>query len=229
MRMVVVIVQRKGGVGKTTVAINLAGEMSERGFGLLAIDADDQQSALQWAQPGGLTFPVHELPIKPGCARDWANALGHIHEELILIDTPPSDYAIGAAVAVADLVIVPCTPSGLDIETTAHALTVVNAVRERRTQDVPVLLVPNRVDLRSLEGQQLVAELEGFGEPVAPQLGDRSAFVRAFAAGQTVSTFAPGTASDREVKALCDEVMHSLRAPSLGMLARTSAQRLCSV
>src|SRR5438270_200661 len=137
MRSVIVIVQRKGGVGKTTIAINLAGEISERGFGVLAIDADDQRSALQWAEPGCLQFPVRELPIRSGQARDWVSTLEAISGDILVVDTPPNDYAIGTAVAVSSLVIVPCTPSGLDLEATSHALTVVNAVRQRRKQEVP--------------------------------------------------------------------------------------------
>jgi chromosome partitioning protein len=208
--MVIGVVQRKGGVGKTTIAINLAGEISERGRAVLAIDADDQQSALQWAKPRGLSFPVRELPIRPGQAKSWANSLAGMRAEFVVVDTPPNDYAIGTTVAVSNLVIVPCTPSGLDLESTAYALTVVNAVRQRRAGELPVLLVPNRVDFRSLEGQQLAEELDRLGERVGPQLGDRVAYVRAFAAGQTVSTYARGSSSDLEMKALCDTVLHFL-------------------
>jgi chromosome partitioning protein len=71
-------------------------------------------------------------------------------------------------------------------------------------------LVPNRVDARSLEGQQLADELAYFGEVVAPSLGSRSAFVRAFSAGCTVADLAPGRIADNEVKDFTDVVLELL-------------------
>lgn len=212
MRSVIAVVQRKGGVGKTTIAVNLAGELYERGHWVLTVDADDQRSAVQWGEPGCLAFPVRELPIKWGRAKEWVAALEECQGDILIVDTPPNDYAIGAAVAVADLVLVPCTPSGLDLDAAVQALSVVNAVRPRRRGVLPVLLVPNRVDAHTLEGQQLAQELGNFSEPVAPQLGNRTAFVRAFSVGQTINIYAQGTASDREMKALCDRVVASIPA-----------------
>jgi chromosome partitioning protein len=210
MRIVVAVVQRKGGVGKTTIAVNLAGELHERGLKPVAIDADDQRSAIQWAEPGHLPFPVEELPITRGQARTWVDALGALQAEFLVVDTPPNDYAIGTVVAVANLVIVPCTPSGLDLEATVQSLAVVNAARHRRKQKIPVLLVPNRVDSRTLEGQQLADELASFGEQVGPRIGNRAAFIRAFSDGQCISRCARGSPSDLEIEALCDAVLESL-------------------
>ena len=55
-----------------------------------------------------------------------------------------------------------------------------------RAAPLDVILVPNRADQRTLEGQQLEQELRSFGEMVAPTVSQRSAFVRAFATGQSV-------------------------------------------
>ena len=74
--------------------------------------------------------------------------------------------------------------------------------------------MPNRIDRRTLEGRQLVEELEQFGEEVAPALTNRSAYVRCFAAGQSVATFASEEPADLEVRALADIVEENLRHPA---------------
>ena len=68
----------------------------------------------------------------------------------------------------------------------------------------------NRVDRRTLEGQQLVDELTAFGEHVSPPIGDRSVFVRAFAAGFPISAWA-GKLAHGEIQTLTDLVERFLR------------------
>ncbi len=58
MQSVIAIVHQKGGVGKTTVSVCLAGELARRGIPLSLIDADKTGSARSWADPGRLQFPV---------------------------------------------------------------------------------------------------------------------------------------------------------------------------
>jgi chromosome partitioning protein len=67
-----------------------------------------------------------------------------------------------------------------------------------------LILVPNRVDTRTLEGRQLVDELTGFGETVSGTIGNRSAFVRAFSAGRAVGEMPESIAADLEIQRLCD-------------------------
>ncbi len=213
VRSVIAVVQRKGGVGKTTISVGLAGELYQRGYRVSVIDADPQQSASRWAALSSLQFPVRELPFRPSQAERWAQQLASPDDDFTIIDTAPDEQSMEAAVAVATLALVPCTPSGLDLETTVDALYLINKVLSRRRLHVPLLLVPNRLDTRTLEGLQILGELHRFGEDVGPPLGSRAAFVRAFSLGQTVNQFAPGTLADMEMKGLVDtvEVLQTLR------------------
>ena len=126
--------------------------------------------------------------------------------EYIVIDTAPNERALGASIAVSDLVLVPCTPSGLDLEATTRTLEIIDIVRPRRPKPLNLILVPNSVDSRTLEGRQLVEELTGFGEIVSPTIGNRSAFVRAFSAGQSVADMPEGQVAHREIEELCNLV-----------------------
>jgi chromosome partitioning protein len=205
MRRVISIAQRKGGVGKTTLAVCVAGELKARGYDVALIDSDPQCSACRWADAGNLDFPVSELVLGEQSVVTWAKEVQRMKAGRVVIDTAPNDRSLGAACAISDLVLVPCTPSGLDLDATVRTLEIVNAVRVRPHGVPRLVLVPNRVDRRTLEGQQLVDELTAFGENVSPPIGDRAVFVRAFSAGFAISTWA-GAAAYGEICTLTDLV-----------------------
>jgi chromosome partitioning protein len=210
MQPIISVVQQKGGVGKTTISICLAGELRRRGIDLSLVDTDRNGSATSWAEPGRLLFPVVSSPILEGRARDWVQTINRMRSQLLVIDGAPNDYSIGAAVALADVAIVPCGPSSLDIEGTIQALRVIDNVRARRPTPLPVIIVPNRVDPRTLEGRQIADELPELGEAVGPSLGYRMDYVRAFMEGKSINTYSPGSLADGEVRALADQVLRSL-------------------
>jgi chromosome partitioning protein len=206
VRSVISVVQRKGGVGKTTIAISLAGELHRRGLLVDVIDADPQRSAAEWAAPGRLPFRVSELPLRVGGAAQWAEMIRSIPGATTIIDTPPHEYAVGAAVAVADVVVLPCTPSGLDLSATEQAIAAITYARDKRGVDVPALLLPNRVDPRTLEGQQIVEALEELGEIVCAPIASRLAYVRAFSAGNLPT----GETVSIELARLGDQVLRAM-------------------
>lgn len=204
MSKIITVGQRKGGVGKTSLAIAIAAELSVEGWDTVLVDADPQASACHWAEPGNLAFSVYQLPLRDQPVKDWALAIRRIcaNHRLVVIDTAPDPRALGACVALSAIVLVPCTPSTLDIDATAQTLTIVNEVRKRRHNPLEVVLVPNRVDHRLLEGRQFEAELVQFGETVAPAIGNRVAFARAAAAGLSVHDLSPDSSADLEIRAL---------------------------
>jgi chromosome partitioning protein len=207
---IISVAQRKGGVGKTAIAVCLAGELSRRDYAVALIDSDPQRSACHWAEMGCLEFPVYEIGLENTTEGNWAHEVRSVQADIVVIDTAPSERQLGASISLANLILVPCTASGLDIEATERTLAIVRTIRGRRRSPLAVILVPNRVDRRTLEGRQLETELGTFGEMVGPTVGYRSAFVRAFAAGQSVADSAPGELADREIKTLCDFVVREL-------------------
>jgi chromosome partitioning protein len=207
---IITVAQQKGGVGKTTIAVCIAGELSRRSYDVALVDSDPQRSSCQWAELGNLEFPVHEIGMENTTIGNWALEVKGVHTDIVVIDTAPSERQLAASIALADLVLVPCTASGLDIEATDRTVAIIRAVRGRRPSRLAVILVPNRVDRRTLEGQQLEGELQTFGEMVGPAIGSRSSFVRAFAAGKSIAELAPGDVADLEIKTLCNLVIREL-------------------
>jgi chromosome partitioning protein len=210
MPRIITVAQRKGGVGKTTLAVAVAGELSRRGWDLALIDSDPQRSASQWAEPGNLHFPVYEIGLVTETVSTWAHNVCNVKADCLVIDTAPNEREMGASIALSDAILVPCTASGLDLAATERTLSIIGAVRGRRRAPLAVILVPNRVDRRTLEGRQLIDELLSFGETVSSGISNRSAFVRAFTTGQAVCDFAPGAPADLEIRGVCDLLVRSM-------------------
>jgi chromosome partitioning protein len=210
---IITVAQQKGGVGKTTLAISVAGELAHRGYDVALVDSDPQCSACEWASLGYLEFPVYEIGLDNIAIGNWAREVRRVKADIVLVDTAPGERQVGASIALADLVIVPCTPSGLDLDATGRTLSIITAVRRRRAAPLAVILIPNRVDSRTEEGRQLEDELLAMGETVSRPIGYRSAFVRAFNVGQSVAEFASGHAADNEIRALTDLILSNLSKP----------------
>jgi hypothetical protein len=123
MAYIIGVVQRKGGAGKTTLAVNLGGAFAQSGVSVALVDADPQGSASDWAAMGRLRYPVYRLPIETDDLRSWGEAITAIPCEVLTMDTPAFlNKAVYSAVVVADVLLIPCGPSGLDLEATKQTL-----------------------------------------------------------------------------------------------------------
>ncbi len=193
---IVGIVGRKGGVGKSTLAVNLASCFYEKGSVEL-VDADPQGSASDWI---GKTapFPVRHVTD----CQELSEALQSNDNGVMLVDGPPYDIeANKIIVSLSDLVVVPVTPSLLDIKA---ALPLLNALKTGKTNGIAVM---NLTMPRSNATKYTRATLESHDIPVADtELVSRVAHRDAVAAARPVTVSAPSSAAANEIRALSKEI-----------------------
>jgi chromosome partitioning protein len=195
----------KGGVGKTTLAVNLAVELAQ-GCAVHLVDADAQASASEWVSLGaGLPIECTALPLEDAAdAAAWMRQVTTFPADLVVIDLPPQNgAATAAALILADLLLVPVAPSGVDLRAAAKALELLREARAERGDGKPAaLLVPSRVDRRTAAGKEIEAALHELQEPVGPAIGARAAFVDSATAGGWIGAYAPRSTGHQEIATL---------------------------
>lgn len=209
--MIIAFAGQKGGVGKTTTAITVAVEFLERGRRVLLVDADPQGTVRTWAevaaeQEGGQTPTV--VAMGAGLHRpDQLPSLAHGYD-VSVIDCPPAHGEIQrAALMIADIVILPCTPSPNDVWALGSSIQLVKDACTIRPELVAAIVV-TRKKPRTMLSQSVRQAIEGHGLPLLrSELGDREAFAKAILAGTGVTRFEPRSRATEEVHALVDELI----------------------
>lgn len=196
---VIAVISQKGGAGKTTLALHLAAAAEDAGRTALVVDLDPQATASQWAAWRDDRAPVviDSAPPRLAAKIEAARAQG---ADFIVVDTPPhADSAASAAVALADLVLVPCRPSAFDLAAIRTTGELVN-VRGRTGYVVFTAGAPNAPRMYA-EASELV---EGFnGLEVCPhRVHDRAAYRHAATGGQTVMESDPYGKAAKEIRAV---------------------------
>jgi chromosome partitioning protein len=201
---IIAVAGRKGGVGKSTIAGNLAAEFAEMGRSVMVLDADPQHSLAAWAAEGqGMLSRCVEKVKSAEQLRARARA-AEKDADIVLIDTPPGlpETAYQAAL-VADLFLLPCGPSPLDLFSLKDALSLALKARsERRVKRPRIRFVPSKVMMNTNLGRSLSSSLEAMGKKVLPPIGQRIVVAEAVMSGLTVAEYAPDSVARMEFKAL---------------------------
>lgn len=210
---VVVIAGRKGGIGKSTIAGNLAAEFAAMGQAVAALDADPQHSLAAWARQGdGMLSKCVEKVDRPSELQGKVRA-AQKNADIVLVDTPPGipDVAY-QAMLVADLVLLPCGPSPLDLFPLKDALGMALKARaERRSKKPRIRFVPSKVLKNTNLGRELSSSLEELGKKVLPGIGQRIVVAEAVMSGLTVREYAPGSIAQTEFEQLAKAVNKIVR------------------
>lgn len=181
---VVAVVNPKGGVGKTTLATNLAGYFAAQQAKTMLGDFDRQQSAKYWLKlrPGGVA-PIHTWEMSGEVARP---PKGVTH---VVLDTPAqiTGKRLSDVVKVADRILVPLTPSMFDVMATQNFLEELKqSFTNGRSFQETVGIVGMRVDTRTKAAEQLSRFVAQLGLPVAGYLRDTQNYVHLAAHGLTL-------------------------------------------
>jgi chromosome partitioning protein len=202
---IIAVAGRKGGIGKSTIAGNLAGEFAAMKKTVLLLDADPQHSLIAWAEQGdGLLSQITEK-IESGSPDALRARLRKIKEvDIVIVDTPPGmPETAYAAAMVSDLLLLPCGPSPLDLFALKEALTLALKARaQRRSKKPRIRFVPSKVNLGTNLGRTLSSRLEKMGKKLLPGISQRVMLAEAVDVGLTIGEFAPNSPSHAEFQAL---------------------------
>lgn len=204
--MVIGLVNQKGGVGKTTVAVNLACGLALRDFSVLLVDCDPQGSVLQWHSIQNQTFLSVERLVQQVDGQRFRKRASKY--DYVVVDAPPALGDITLSVLdAADLVLIPVGPSALDLWSSKQILALLEKSRNERLRGKAKVLICRKIPGTRI-GREAREAVDVYGLDIVPvEISQRIAYVEAMTAGLSVLQFAPSSAAAEEITALCDFVL----------------------
>jgi chromosome partitioning protein len=204
--MIISLVNQKGGVGKTTAAVNLASGLVEAGKRILVVDSDPQGSVFQWQSiADDREFEVLHLP-SPQLKKELKNK-GRRYDHIV-IDSPPAIEEIThSAITVSHLAIIPVAPSPLDIWASKETITLVNTLGKRYRKLKAQILIYRKIPGTRLgrEGREAMRSYDL--DILSTEISQRIVFVEAMIAGLSVLKYAPKSIAANEIRSLCKEII----------------------
>ena len=205
--MIIGVLNQKGGVGKTTVAVNLAAAFAKSGSRVLVVDADPQGSAMAWSstRESEPLFPVVGM-AKPTLHRDLPRLAANY--DIVIIDGAPRVNELGrSAILASDLVLIPVQPSPYDVWAAADTVQLIREARQLKPR-LKAAFVINRRIARTAIGRDAAAALAQFEDvPVlAAFLNQRIIYAESAARGLAVIEVAPNGEAAREMNLLARQV-----------------------
>jgi len=205
--MIICTANLKGGVGKTTLAVHLAVWLKNKGLSVAFVDADMQASSSQWvseAAPGIRLVPLHD----PDSILENIPELG-AHYDVVIADGPAGMAELSRAILLhADLALVLCGPSTLDLRASSQAVRVIKQAQVVRKGMPRALFVANKVQTHTHLSKELLASSAVVGIPMAQGFVKlRQVYADAPGQGRTVFSMGPkAREAEQELNTLFEEV-----------------------
>ena len=210
--MIIAVTNLKGGVGKSTIARNLAAYFIEKGAKACIIDTDlEQRTTCDWQERRGdseTRVPVFPMTTVQALPKDVETHSQDGYQVIIIDGVPQMDQVATRTMLICDILLIPITPSIDDLKSFERFLQRFEEVKIHR-EDIPAFLVLNKFNVRSTEDKEVRAALKLFSEngirPLKSTLGDRVAHRRASKYGLTAYEWQDERAKN-EVAQMCEEI-----------------------
>lgn len=187
----ILVVNPKGGAGKTTLAVNLAAGLARAGEGVCLWDLDRQHSALEWLKRRRKDLP----PVARLDERDKAPR----KTTYLVLDTPAATHGkrLSELLKDANKVLVPIQPSLFDIAASSDFLA--ELAEEKKARKLGIGVIGMRVDPRTRAATQLITFLREHDMPLVGWLRDTQMYPNAAFNGESVFDLPPSLA-ERETQ-----------------------------
>ena len=205
--MIIGVLNHKGGVGKTTLSVNIAAALAHSGARVLLIDADPQGSSLDWsaAREGDPIFSVVGLPRASVHKEIGQVGQGYDH---IIIDGPPrvTDLARSAIMA-SDLVLIPVQPSPYDVWAADEVVKLIQEATVYK-ENLKSAFVVNRKIANTAIGRDVGEALAAYEMPILTStVTQRVIYAEAAAQGKAVFEIDTAGPAAAEIAALVAEIL----------------------
>jgi len=197
----------KGGCGKSTTVLILAGEYASQGYRVHIIDADPKKRLIRWAQAGSKPAEITVSDANAATIREEIEK-ARKHAEVVLIDVEgTANAALTLAVAYSNLVIIPATISPPDVEDGIGTLKLIQDMAHASRREIPHGFLWSNVPpaIRSREMINLEAQIAEAQIPVIGRVFQRSAFAALFSFATTLDHLPPSEVTGIE-KAKSDAI-----------------------
>ena len=205
--MIISFQNQKGGVGKTTLSINVAAALALTGVRVLVVDSDPQGSVRDWASVREDTPPFHVIGMdRPTIHRDLPAMTDNY--DYIIIDAPPrvSELARSAILA-SDCVVIPVQPSPYDVWAAKEIVALINEASVFK-ENIKSVFTINRKITNTAIGRDVKEALEMYNLPVLDaQVCQRVLFAESAVNGKTVFEVDPNSQASLEIQALTNEII----------------------
>jgi chromosome partitioning protein len=187
----ILVLNPKGGSGKTTIATNLAANLAVAGNRPALMDLDPQASSMRWlskrANDNAAVYAIAGFERSTAVTRSWQLRVPPDCNPLI-IDTPAAvdTHGLTELTRSADVILIPVMPSDIDIHAVAKCIADLLLVAKIKRSDERIGIVANRVRANTLVSQSLMRFLSSLDIPLVATFRDSQNYVRASELGMGI-------------------------------------------
>lgn len=208
--MIIALLNQKGGVGKTTLATHIAGELAMQGSSVILLDADPQGSALDWTQrrsQNGLPRLFSAVGLARETVHQEAPELARRCDHIVM-DGPPRIAALArSALLAADLVLIPVQPSPYDVWASAEMVSLIREAQVFRPALRAAFVINRRISTTVIGREARNALIDQPLPSLLSEVRQRIVFADSVARGQLARELDADSNAAREIAALAAEVL----------------------
>ena len=200
--MIFALANSKGGVGKSTIAVHLTAWCAECGMVVALVDADVQGSSSTWLREASPQTSVFRLQTADEIL-EHGPELAQQFEHLVIDGPAGLSEVTRAILLVADVALLPCGPSVLDLRAANEAIRVLKQAQKIRQGPPRAMLVPNKLQIQYRLSRELLETAQSLEIPSTTGLRLRQAYADAAGQGTVVWRLGPcGEPAALEIKEL---------------------------